>query len=84
MGAILGPNLVEGEAEFAEVRAPFGAIEQYFAAIDAVRALEKRLGIADLHLPLWWSTAEAEHPHVVEYRERRSHEKPDPTDWWKA
>ena len=83
MGAIWGPNLLEGEIEFAEVRAPYGRVEQYFAAIDAVRKLEKRLGIAGLHLPLWLSSAEAEHPRIIEHREHVEPEASDPADWWK-
>jgi hypothetical protein len=84
MGAIWGPNFMEGEVEYAEVRAPFGRVEQYFAAIDAVRKLEKRLNIARRHLPLWWSTAEAEHPRVVDHHPRVELEEADPADWWKG
>jgi hypothetical protein len=86
MGAIFGPNLMEGEAEFMEIAPPYGKVQQYFAAIDAVRKLERRLGIADQHLPLIWSTIEAERPQIRNLRECKQieeEEEPDPADWWK-
>jgi len=51
MGALLGPNLRQGELEFVAIDDPGGEREEWKAAEAAAQQLERRLGITHLKLP---------------------------------
>ena len=85
MGAVFGPNLTEGEAEFQEMDAPYGRFQQYVAGIVAACRLHDRLGIGGAVRIVWYD-ADTGQPHVSDDSEspRGSEDEPDPADWWKA
>lgn len=84
MGATVEMDLVEGDAEFAEILPPGGFGEQFVAGLEAAEKLKNRLGIKGHPTIVWPRAFDGQSP-IDHYRDRSNfeQEETDPADWWK-